>query len=77
MSDESDDRTVAEKQLEQAMDKLHKHHPQIASRLRTLWSKEKAEAAAIERDQRRVDEWLDVAGPQPPTVWERFKRYWT
>jgi hypothetical protein len=41
MSEEPDDRTVAERQLEQAMDKLEKHHPQIAKRLRTMWHKER------------------------------------
>lgn len=31
---------VTERRLQEAMDKLDKHHPQIAGRLRTIWKRE-------------------------------------
>lgn len=79
---------VTSRRLQEAMDKLDKHHPHIASRLRTVWRREDEAWARGEMplplDPMAEAAYYDgynevVASVEPlpqPSMWERWRGYW-
>ncbi len=69
----------SDRRLREAMDKLEKHHPQIAGRLRTLWKRE--DDAWVQGNSPLTDHERDaifeaVEPSEPRTPWQQFVDYW-
>ncbi len=73
---------VTERRLREAMEKLDKHHPQIAGRLRTIWRREDDAWARGEELPARAPEHepeyelVEAATLYQPTIWDRLSGYW-